>query len=370
MKSADRSQRRCRPPCREHSRERGAATLVITALLLFGLSLMSLYSARVGVTEQRLAANDEQARAAFAAAQAGLDRVLADLALLDRDAIVYDPDGWATLDTAAATLSDAGSDVSAYDATADNRGLTPFRADTVHIESQGSSGDGGGARALTLTAVFSPLLPDVPPVPLLVRGGLTTSGDLALSSPARPRAAWLGGVYVAGGGALNTVLSAPSLCPPSGLCEADARLAALTPEAFFENTFGRPPAALRSVARVLSCTACDPAAAPAGTDVIWLENSGGPVAPAAGALGNEEHPVIVVVAGDFEAAAPLHIHGLLFVLGDWQGGSGTLTVDGAVAVAGDAAVVGPAQLNYDAAILEALHRRGRYSSVPGSWADF
>jgi hypothetical protein len=342
---------------------------VITVLLLFCLSRMSLYAARVGITEQRLAANDAQARAAFAAAQAGLDRVLSDLAALDRDAVAYDADGWATLDTAAAAL-DVDSDAAAYSATADNRGLTPYQADMVRIAAQGSSGDGGGTQTLTLTAVFSSLLPNVPPVPLLLRGDLSLGGDLALDRPEPSAMAWLGGVYTPGGGVLSIGSSAPVPCPPYGVCEADDRIGALTPEAFFENTFGRPPDALRSIAAVLSCAACDPAAVPPGTDVIWLENGGAAIAPGAGPWGSEEHPVIVISAGDFVASAPLQVYGLLFVLGDWRPGGGMLTVDGAVAVAGQALDVGPAQLHYRAEILDALHRRGRYSAVPGSWTDF
>ena len=60
----------------------------------------------------------------------------------------------------------------------------------------------------------------------------------------------------------------------------------------------------------------------------------------------------------------------LTTLGDWRPGGGMLTVDGAVAIAGQALDIGPAQLHYRAEILDTLHRRGRYSAVPGSWADF
>ena len=43
------------------ARERGAATLSISLVLLFSLSLITLYSARVGVTEQKISANEYRA---------------------------------------------------------------------------------------------------------------------------------------------------------------------------------------------------------------------------------------------------------------------------------------------------------------------
>jgi hypothetical protein len=346
--------------------QRGAATLMITVLLLFSLSLVLLYAARVGVTEQRLAANDAQARAAFAAAQAGLDRTLSDLAALDRAAIAYDADGWATVDTRAATLPNDA----AYSAEAHNRGLPPFQADVLRLEARGTTGEGGGVRLVTLLAAFSSVLPNIPPAPLMVRGDLSPAGDLTLGSPDRPVAAWIGGVYIPGGATLDAQLSEPASCPPVGICAGDGRIATLTPEAFFENIFGRAPEALRSAAHIIDCASCDPAVVAPEGNVVWLENGGAAVSLTTGQLGTEAHPVIAVIAGDFELAGMLQIYGLLFVLGDWLASGATLSVEGAVVVAGDVVASGPAQLHYHAGILETLQQSGRYSAIPGSWSDF
>lgn len=356
-------------PCDEQIRhrhgQRGAATLVISVLLLFSLSLMLLYAARVGVVEQRLAANDAQARAASAAAQAGLERLLADLAGLDRGAVAYDAAGRATVVVRAGTLPNG----SAYSAEAHNRGLAAYQTDLLRLEARGTTGPGGGTRTLTQLAAFAPLLPNPPPAPLVVRGDLVTEPTLALANPEGP-AAWLGGAYSPGTGDADTHLSDPAACPPLGICAEDARLADLTPEVFFENTFGRTPAVLRAMARIASCAACDLAALPTEWELVWLDNAGAAVTPAAGALGTEDRPVVAVVAGDFAPAGPLQIHGLLFVLGDWLAGGAALRVEGAVLVAGDAVAGGPAQLNRHAGILDALQARGRYGTVPGSWSDF
>lgn len=351
-------------PVRAAGTQRGAATLVVTVMLLFSLSLMTLYAARVGVVEQRLAANDEQARAAFAAAQAGLERTLNGLAALDRASLEYDADGWTALDAGAATLPN-GTD---YRAEAHNRALIPYDSRLLRLEAEGSTGAGGGVRSATLLAAFAPLLPNVPPAPLVARGGLAPADPLTLVNLERPVGAWTGGAYTPGG-ALDPQFSAPASCPPSGICADDARIGALTPEAFFANTFGRAPQAMRSAAHVARCAACDPATAPSGARLVWFENDGAPVTIAAGELGTEEHPVVAIVAGDFAPAGALRIHGLLFVLGDWTAGVAPLAVEGAVVVAGDAVDTGPAELIYHAGHLESLHQSGRYAFVPGSWID-
>ena len=349
--------------CADRRRQCGAATLAVTVLLLLSLGLAMLYAARVAVVEQRLAANDARARAALAAAQAGAAATLAGLGAVDRAAIVYDTDGRATVSAGTGTLANGAG----FRAEAHNRGLSPYQAEVLRLDVQGSS-PGGGTRALTLLAAFTSQLPNVPPAPLLVRGDLAPAAALVLSNPVRSVAAWLGGVNTAGVPP-ETQLPAAAACLPIGICAEDTRLAALTPEGFAANTFGRTPAAVRAAARVLRCAPCEPAALTAAGDLLWLENDGAAVSLTAGALGTAARPVIAVVAGDFAPAGDVQVYGLLFVLGDWRAGTGTLSVDGALIIAGQALDVGPAVLNYHAGILDRLHARGDYGAVPGSWTD-
>ena len=53
--------------------QKGAATLLIAVVLLFILTLITIFAARVGLQDQRISGNDYRAKAAFSAAQAGLD---------------------------------------------------------------------------------------------------------------------------------------------------------------------------------------------------------------------------------------------------------------------------------------------------------
>ena len=108
------------------------------------------------------------------------------------------------------------------------------------------------------------------------------------------------------------------------------------------------------------------AASSEGT-VVWLE--AGTVA-SGGTLGADDTPVLAVVHGDLRLAADLDVHGLLVVLGDWLGGTGELSLVGALVVTGEVSGAPAARLRYAPAILERLQATGPYVRVAGSWMDF
>ncbi len=58
-------------------RQRGAATLVVAIILLLAMTMMTFFGVRVGVTEQRIAANDMRAKQALAVAEALVENGIA-----------------------------------------------------------------------------------------------------------------------------------------------------------------------------------------------------------------------------------------------------------------------------------------------------
>lgn len=65
---------------RSLNRQKGAATLLVSIVLLIGVTLVVIFAARVGVMDQRIAANEYRHKEAFAAANAALDQGAAYLA--------------------------------------------------------------------------------------------------------------------------------------------------------------------------------------------------------------------------------------------------------------------------------------------------
>jgi len=57
-------------------KQRGAAVLLISIVLLIGVTLVTVFAARVGVMDQRISANEKRHTEAYAAAEAGLNEAL------------------------------------------------------------------------------------------------------------------------------------------------------------------------------------------------------------------------------------------------------------------------------------------------------
>jgi hypothetical protein len=74
----------------------GAATLLISIILLIAVTLISIFAARVGVMDQRISGNELRHKVAFATAEAGLEQAAA---YLNANPVLHDGNvvnGWAT----------------------------------------------------------------------------------------------------------------------------------------------------------------------------------------------------------------------------------------------------------------------------------
>jgi len=76
--------------------ERGAATLLVSILLLLATTLITLFASRVGIMDQRISGNELRHKVAFANAEAGLEQAAA---YLSANPVLHEgntSDGWAT----------------------------------------------------------------------------------------------------------------------------------------------------------------------------------------------------------------------------------------------------------------------------------
>ncbi len=282
-------------------RQRGAATLAFTLLLLAALALAVSYGGRHLLVEQQAAANQQRSAQALDAAEAGIDWTLAMLAsgrLVGDDclpgagqtfrdrALRLDAAGsrilartWTRADGATATLRMAcvaadGGGWNCRCPAADGSGaalmlpaptdLAPRpafsvgfatlpRAGTVQLAAVGcarataacldgsdaAAGAGGGAIAVVqVTLGLLPAVATPPVAALTARGGVAVTGALALRNT-DPSAS---GLTVQAGGAVaagNALLqSAPGRPAATSVVERDASLAALDGEALFAAVFG------------------------------------------------------------------------------------------------------------------------------------
>lgn len=400
-------------------RQRGAATLGITLLLLFTVMLVAGIANRNLIFEQRASANQWRSTQAFEAAEAGLEWAQAMLAsdaaigadcgpdatpgntgfrerLLDydTDTRAFTPRTWsdsgddvplqAACVRAAAgwTCScpheghpqlDAPPSIGAHPAFA-IRFVAADRSGHVQLLATGcdrlapdclpgmaGAATGGSTARAQVTLGLLPALAAVPAAALTARGEIDVNGAMTLTNT-DPRDSGLtahaGGAIALPAATLETLPGAPI---ESSIAEHDGALAALEAARTTSRFFGldtprwQQLPGLQTITCPEDCSAAIEEALAAGHRRIRVTNELQLSGPAS--FGSPERPVLLVVEGPLRIAGGVQIHGVVVQLdAQWDtSGSHDARIDGAVIVGGSIVGDGTPTINYDRAVLARLN---------------
>ena len=398
--------------------QRGAASLLVTLVLLAAMLLALLYAQRDHLFEQRMAANQQRSTLAFEAAEAGLEWALAqlnqnprigadclgradaatsfrerylryDAATARFDGATWNAAGTATPLRAACVRGDAGWSCSCPDAAAATPALpagpalapafsVQFAAGgkpgLVRVVSTGCTGFAGAcapgstqgvdatARIEALAALRPGLL-NPPSAPLTTLGAVLAGAAAFGAHHSNPAT---GGVAIHAGAAIDA--AAARLTPPAGSSTAaarvehDAALAALGPDGLFSALFGLSKAMWREQPAVtaLACPSnCNAAlAATLGDGVVnrLIAVRGDLNLAGPMSIGSTQRPVILVVDGTATFSGAVQVHGLVYARQvRWQGAGGPgPLVRGALVSEGSYDGSGTPDLVHEAAMFAAL----------------
>lgn len=402
-------------------RERGAATLIVTLVLLAATLLATLFANRDAFYEQRIATNQQRSTLAFEAAEAGLEWALAQLndnqrigadclgsagaadSFRERFLSLAEPSGqidgrsWNDAGTsrplqAACVRSASGWDcacpTNAHPAPALPAGtaLAPAfavrfaaggRPGLVRVIAAGCTSLAGACRPGTavrvdasaqIEALFGrvPALRTLPSAPLVTPGAVN-AGSAALGAHHPDPAT--GGIAIHAGGAIEAAMA--RITPPAGtplaaaLVDHDSALANLGAEALFVSLFGLDKATWQRQG-VVSELACQGACtsqllAAIGDGVVHRQiHVGGNLrldGPAV--IGAPGRPVIVVVDGDAAFVGAVQVHGIVHARQiHWSGSASPgAFVRGALIAEAGYSGDGAPDLFHDGAVFAALKGR-------------
>ncbi len=420
--------KRCSP-----SRQRGAAALVVTMLLVFAMLIVVAVANRNVIVEARSSANQYRSAQSFEAAEAGLEWALARL----NDSSAIDDDCLPSADPAALSfreryLRDDGAGFLA--ATWDNAGTpTPLqaacvrgtagwscscpasgapllddpegnetapgfvvqfangpRAGIVRAIASGCTRSGAacgatsnaGHEAATRVEVAFGLVPGLraAPVAALTVHGNLDAGASALGLHNRDAASGGTALHVGGSVAGNALrLSAPAGSPLDGsIVSADTQLAALDADRFFGRWFGMDKAswiaqpAATAIACTGDCSAAVANAVAAGSRLLAIESDFSLTGPLT--LGSPQRPIVLLAGRALRLRGAVTLHGVV-VAGslDWRDAAlntGAL-IRGAALVGGDYGGDAAADFVHDASLLARLQGgTGSFARINGSWKDF
>lgn len=200
--------------------QHGYVTLAISLVLLFIMTFVAIYAARVGLIEQRVSANDYRARSSFAAGETGLEQgiaflnanrqyivstaangwrnagsdlqwtqcQIADTALPcgDGTANVYDTDWWFIANanqpgdaTTIKTLQPNNSSYVLHFLTpneVDDNGFDAPEGFYIRAIATGAPDDNSGEAIVRKDIYFSPPISNPPPAPLIAAGNVNIQG--------------------------------------------------------------------------------------------------------------------------------------------------------------------------------------------------
>ena len=402
-----------------HTRQDGAATLLVSMVLLIAATLLVLYASNTVVGEQRMSANEVRSKQAFEAAQAGIDLSVEHVNAGDGFDSAAVGGRWSSANSSYEVMFCTAGAFPAAQQCADLAagGIAPACAapaagDTAAwVVGCGWSDDNAARkRVLSFVAKTSPLPTNVTN-PLTAKGAVAMTGNPTVVNYFNNLTVWTGDTMTNTGNNGKTVIRRPSsaagaltssavttqvdngnqvcnvnqapdlICTTSSgvfgpdVIQGDTTLANLSGEEFFENFLGMPPSEYKSTVAEEIVAGSDAGTITEGGKVYWVDGD----ASISQNVGSEGNPVVLIVNGDLSLSGNATIFGVVFVLGCdapscLPGGnlntSGGPLIRGAVLVTGSVSAGGSLNVIYDPDAVAGAKNLGTYVSMPGSWRDF
>ena len=386
----------------------GGTTILMSLVLVITIGLMTVYSAQVTMTEQKISANQYRTKQGFESAQAGLDAIIGRLnvAFVNNatvDGVAGDLSSFTRAGILLPTLSKSDSasnsqTIGSYTAKFEKN--NPLYPDIVNITVSGFSGDNQSNspnQIIRQSVAPMSLMAYKPPTPLIAHGKIDIGGKISIvnktNSPTGdlPKASWSGGNTKTNFGGVIANIDVTSedgtLDGGTGVYERDEELKNLSNNEFFENFFTENKQRIKTKAKFVDCsTGCsgndliktdsDGNEVPLG-QIIWVDtdNPGGTPGilkiNTAITLGSASLPVLLIVNGKIEIDhRNARLTGIVYTSEDFTN-SGKGNIVGSLISEGNISTDGDLSLTYDNETLTALESNtSRYIRIAGTWKDF
>lgn len=413
----------------DRGRQKGAATLLGTVIVLGLMTLIVFFANRNVLFERKTSANQYRSVRAIEAAEAGVEWTLANLnaarkitnacatsaVATDRQFrdVYLDPDANGSFKEAFATSMPvctliggawscscpANGNAATVASCSAPEGCPTFRVEFANVAADAtmvrvrvvgctnsqqpcvpsaSTADG----TATITQVIKALsgLSSLPAAAITAKQNVDFGSNAITASNTDPGT---NGITINAGGSItgflndSTLHTLPGTPPTSSLVGNDGSLAALTDDQMFMTYFGMTKDQFKTQASTTVvncggvCNAQMTAAVDGGARTIWVE--GDMTLNANGVYGSPTSPVVMVINGNVELRGTMTIYGVVYCQnGVWDNtGGGNAQVIGAAIAEGSFTATGTPDPTYDPNVLRRLRETtGDFAKVPGAWRDF
>ena len=362
------------------SRVHGAATLIMTVMLLTISTLIILFAANYGRMQERSAANQDRNQEAFLAAEAGLEFGINYLNQNNTTILANPVSGYIPAYSDSNTTNVVLANNAGYSIVYSNPIANDYTL--IKITSTGTSDDGTATHTSSLLVKFGSLMLNSPLAPLIAKGTVDLSGNSQIINTYTSTTVSSGSTVTLSGSSSTITSSGVSSTPAStgaDIQQNQGSLSGISNNDFFAENFGVSPDTVKANAAYYysnSSTTNYSGTLDGKTGTsIWIDQTGG-TANLSGTttIGSATDPVVLIVNGNLDIAGSVTMYGFVFILGNTQTAlTGNLTIVGGISSTGAVDATGSIQVVYSPSTLSNLQNNTSmryYAKVPGSWKDF
>ncbi len=362
-------------------KKRGAATLVMTLVLLVIITLLVFFSANYSLVQDKALTNLNRNNQAYEAAEAGLEFGISYLKQNNATILANPVNGYLVSYSDSNTSNVTLANNSKFTITYTNP--IAYNYQLIRITSTGTSDDGSSTRVIKQDVQRGSLLSNPPNVPLQSLGSVSLSGSAQVVNLESNKTIQSGaGVNISG--SARTITSSggsTSSSMGSDIEQNNTTLANMSENDYFASVFGVTSNAVKNqIGHYYTASSNKQYSSTlngmTGTS-IWIDQTGGS-AQLSGAtvIGSATAPVLLIVNGNIKLSGTVVLYGMLFVTGDATvEETGNVRIIGSVAVgeSDEIELKGSSQISYNSTIISNLQKSSGliyYAKVPGSWKDF
>ncbi len=361
--------------------QKGATTLLLTAVLLMTATLIITFAATFSRIQQKIASNQYQSSQAFQASEAGL--AFGIVYLKNNSAIILaNPvGGYIPAFSDSNTSNFSLPNGSKYTIVYTNPIANNYKL--IHITVTGTSADGTSTKQISQDVQFNSLLLNPPSTTVSTKGNLSIGGSSQFINTETNKTVQSGGTVTFNGSGQTVTSSGTSSTSSSIKSDVQQNVSStqsMSNDVFFQSIFGASMNTLKSTANYYyqnnSNTTYNSQLNGVEDAVIWIEQTGGNAQLNSNVvIGSPTHPVLLIVNGNIDFSGGVTIYGFVFVNGTTSAETnitGSVAINGGIATTGDLGASGNTTLQYSSSILQSLQNipaLSNYAKVPGSWKD-
>lgn len=351
----------------------GAATLIITVILIVLSTLMIIFAASYGQMQQKMTANQNRESQAFHAAEAGVEFAINYLQT-NETTITGAPSAGLINYSDANTTNVSLANGSKFSVVYTNP--SAYNYNLIQITSTGANDDSSSTRVVVQQVQLGSLLSQPGTTALTTKGSVAMTGNATITNTSTNNAINSASTVVLGGSAA-TVISGGG----TGIQQNNTALANTSQSDFFATYFGTTNTAKiqNSVGHYYSNSSntdySSNLSGMSGTS-IWIDQTAGTASISGNTtIGSSSNPVLIIVNGTLSLSGNVTIYGFVFVIG--TAGITTLTgntsIIGGMATSDNLSMAGNISLTFNNSVLSNLQNQSSmryFAKVPGTWRDF